>query len=195
MAGVRDKEQNLQKAIQAYEEALKVYTRTAFPTDYATTQNNLGTSYANLADARDKEENLKKAIIAFEVALKVFTKYAFPVQYAMTQNNLGLAYARLGEVRKAIECYEQALAISREIGDRRGEGTDLGNLGLAYVDLGDYTASLKHLLPGLAILQSIESPDVQMVARNIAIVRKKLGERRFKALLDKVSNELGLELK
>ena len=31
----------------------------------------------------------------------------------------------------AIGYYEQALAISREIGDRRGEGHDLGNLGLA----------------------------------------------------------------
>ena len=35
---------------------------------------------------------------------------------------MGLAYADLGEVRKAIEYYNQALAIIREIGDRRGEG-------------------------------------------------------------------------
>ena len=35
--------------------------------------------------------------------------------------NLGLAYADLGESRKAIENYEQALKIDREIGDRRGE--------------------------------------------------------------------------
>ena len=44
--------------------------------------------------------------------------------------NLGKAYAALGEVRRAIEYYEQALVISREIGDRRGEGNDLGNLGM-----------------------------------------------------------------
>ena len=37
-------------------------------------------------------------------------------------NLLGLAYAALGDVRRAIENYEQALVISREIGDRRGEG-------------------------------------------------------------------------
>ena len=39
--------------------------------------------------------------------------------------NLGLAYSHLGEPRKAIEYYEQALKISREIGDRRGEGNTL----------------------------------------------------------------------
>ena len=37
-------------------------------------------------------------------------------------NSLGIAYADLGEVRKAIEYYDHALAISREIGDRRSEG-------------------------------------------------------------------------
>ena len=41
----------------------------------------------------------------------------------------GSAYSDLGEPRKAIEYYEQALKISREIGDRRGEGNHLGNLG------------------------------------------------------------------
>ena len=48
-----------------------------------------------------------------------------------------IAYAHLGETRKAIEFYEQALMIAREIGDRRGEGNALGNLGIAYADLGE----------------------------------------------------------
>ncbi len=41
-------------------------------------------------------------------------------------------YRVLGQVDQAIEYYEQALVISREIGDRQGEGADLGNLGRAY---------------------------------------------------------------
>jgi len=36
----------------------------------------------------------------------------------------------LGQVEKAIEYYEQALVISKEIGDKRGEGNRLGNLGV-----------------------------------------------------------------
>ena len=35
--------------------------------------------------------------------------------------NLGIAYSDLGEPRKAIEYYEQALKIDKEIGYRRGE--------------------------------------------------------------------------
>ncbi len=48
--------------------------------------------------------------------------------------NLGLAYRALGEVGRAIESYEQALQIGREIGDRRGEALTSWNLGLLYED-------------------------------------------------------------
>ena len=50
--------------------------------------------------------------------------------------NLGSAFYRLGQVEKAIQYYEKALAIDKEIGNRREEGADLGNLGNAYRDLG-----------------------------------------------------------
>jgi tetratricopeptide (TPR) repeat protein len=43
---------------------------------------------------------------------------------------------RLADVEKAIGCYEQALVIIREIGDRLGDGTAFGNLGAAYARLG-----------------------------------------------------------
>ncbi|NIN29083.1 MAG: tetratricopeptide repeat protein, partial [Hydrogenophaga sp.] len=46
----------------------------------------------------------------------------------------GNAYSDLGEVGRAIEYYEQALAIAREIGDRRGEAFHCWNLGLLYAE-------------------------------------------------------------
>ena len=52
-------------------------------------------------------------------------------------SNLGLAYAALRDAHKAIDLYEQALAITRQIRDRLAEGNVLGNLGLAYASLGD----------------------------------------------------------
>ena len=50
--------------------------------------------------------------------------------------NLGNAHSLLEEYPKAAEYYEEALAISREIKDRRGESNRLGNLGLAFRKLG-----------------------------------------------------------
>ena len=50
----------------------------------------------------------------------------------MTLNNLGMAYADLRKLEQAIDCFQGALAIRREAGDRYGEGITLTNLGGAY---------------------------------------------------------------
>ena len=57
-----------------------------------------------------------------------------------------------------IDFHQQALTISREIGDRHGEGCNLGNLGEAQTKLGQYEEALENLKVSLAIFQEIQSP-------------------------------------
>ncbi|HHV24589.1 MAG TPA: tetratricopeptide repeat protein, partial [Methanosarcina sp.] len=45
--------------------------------------------------------------------------------------------------------------IAREIGDRRGEGADLGNLGLAYSDLGEPRKAIEYHEQALKISREI----------------------------------------
>jgi tetratricopeptide (TPR) repeat protein len=68
---------------------------------------------------------------------------------------LGNAYYSPGQVERAIEYYQQALAVSSEIGDRRNEGTWLGNLGLAYSDLGLTEQAIEYYQQALAITREI----------------------------------------
>jgi tetratricopeptide (TPR) repeat protein len=67
---------------------------------------------------------------------------------------VGQAYHRLGQVLQAIDCYQQHLAIARDIGDRRGEGTALCNLGLAYA-LGQPQQAIDCSQETLAIFRDI----------------------------------------
>ena len=53
--------------------------------------------------------------------------------------------------------------ISREIGDRLGEGSDLANLGIAYRDLGQNDQALAVWTQALAILEDTGSPTAEMV--------------------------------
>ena len=92
---MREGEANLGLAIQAYQEALRVYTFQAFPQNYAGIQNNLGNAYGDLAKVRDKEANLNLAIGAFRQALRVFIFATLPQDCAMTHSNLGRAYRDL----------------------------------------------------------------------------------------------------
>jgi len=68
---------------------------------------------------------------------------------------LGLAYAALGETRRAIQLYEQALVIDREIGDRQGEGNTLGSLGLACAALGETRRAIEYHEQGLVVMREI----------------------------------------
>ncbi|NEQ63530.1 MAG: tetratricopeptide repeat protein, partial [Moorea sp. SIO4A1] len=83
---------NLEIAMTGYEVVGTVFTRKAFPVDWATTQNNLGNTYGNRIKG-EKADNLEAAITAFQAALQVRTREAFPVDWATTQNNLGNAYS------------------------------------------------------------------------------------------------------
>jgi CHAT domain-containing protein/predicted LPLAT superfamily acyltransferase len=107
---------NLELAIAAYERALEVYTREAFPQDWATTQNNLAIAYCERIRG-ERADNLELAIAAYERALEVYTREAFPQQWATTQNNLALAYCerirgeRADNLELAIAAYERALEV------------------------------------------------------------------------------------
>ena len=58
-------------------------------------------------------------------------------------------------MRRAIELYEQALTIDREIGDRSGEAADLGNLGDGYAALGEMRRAIEFYEQALTILREI----------------------------------------
>lgn len=77
----------------------------------------------------------------------------------------------MGEARRAIQFYEKAILIHREIDDRRGKGIALWNMSLALDPLGECVQAIQHAEHALAILEQIEDP-------NAAKVRAKLADWR-----------------
>ena len=90
----------------------------------------------------------------------------------MTLGNLGVAYTILGETRRAIQFYEQRLAIAREIGDRRGEGTVLWNMSLVLDQLGERAQAIQHAEQALIIREQIEDPNAAKVRAQLAAWRE-----------------------
>ena len=74
--------------------------------------------------------------------------------------NIGNTYYSLGQVEKAIEYYEDALAISREVVDRRNEGVWLENLGLVYRALGQVEKAIEYYEDALTIGKEIKAPRI-----------------------------------
>jgi len=86
-----------------------------------------------------------------EAALEMARAFKLPQSESQSLSNLGLIYATMGEISRAVECFEKALAIAREIGDRNGAGAALGNLGGAYLELGEFGKAIELLTQQLEI--------------------------------------------
>ncbi len=132
-----DRASNLEIAIAGAEVADTIFTRDAYPNDWATNRNNLAAAYTKRVRG-DREENLERAIAAYEEALQVYTQSKFPQEWAKTKSNLGNAYSnrirsdRKENLEQAIRCYLAALQVRIQKAFPYEWATTQNNLGAAY---------------------------------------------------------------
>ncbi len=128
---------NLELGITAYQLALQVYTREAFPVDWAMTQNNLASAYLYRIKGQ-RADNLEISIAVCELALQVYTREAFPINWAAIQNNLAFIYSNRIKGQKAdnLELAIAACQLALQVRTREAFPVDWAatqnNLGLAY---------------------------------------------------------------
>src|SRR5919202_3927576 len=68
----------------------------------------------------------------------------------------GIEQFQTSQFEAALQSWQQALIIYREIKDRLGEGESLGNLGLAYFSLGDYAKAIEYHQQDLALARELK---------------------------------------
>lgn len=108
------REENTEKAIEHFEQALTVRTYDSHPKDWAETHNNLAGVYTKRKRGGARE-NIRQTIQHLEQALKVYTRQSFPQDWAGAQHNLAIAYAaraqaeREADIEQAISHYSEAL--------------------------------------------------------------------------------------
>jgi tetratricopeptide (TPR) repeat protein len=116
LAGVR--RARITDAIAHYHRALRVFTKTAHPREFAILHNNLAIAYLSIP-ATDERARMREALAvqSFEEVLSIVTLIDHPREYAMTQNNLGnaLQYAPsshpIANLLRAVEAYDEALRV------------------------------------------------------------------------------------
>jgi tetratricopeptide (TPR) repeat protein len=79
---------------------------------------------------------------------------------ATTLNNIGHVYSALGDKRKALDFYEQALPLRRQVGDRWGERTTRYNMGMVYEGMSDLARAEEELKIVVELDADIEHPDL-----------------------------------
>ena len=91
-----------ERAIQAYKEALLVYTIDRYPNPRARVMRSLGSAYEARADLVDRIENLKSAINSWQESLLFFSEANAPEDYAALQDDAGFGISQAGGMREWI---------------------------------------------------------------------------------------------
>lgn len=100
--------------IQAYQEAMKVFTRDDAPHVFADIQHQLGVVYAEIPDEVKKKGIWASVSVAsFNEALNFYNKIDYPYQFGIICNNLGNAYAKFPKAMYA-DNYDKSLAWFKE---------------------------------------------------------------------------------
>ena len=99
-----------------------------------------------------------------------------PRNRARRLNELGAQLRRDGDPERAAEQHLTALALARELGDRRAEALTLNNLALALVHTGTVSVAVQHFEQALAIFRELGDEELEgQVIANLGSVRRRQG--------------------
>ncbi len=162
LAGISRSSGNLDEAFEMYTQALSIFQKQGDRVNEAVTLAGLGTvNYfqGNPDQAREDQEQ----------ALLILNDVDAELQKADILNDLGKTLIAQTEIFQGIDRITKALEISRQIGDRRGEGYALWNLSLALDKLGERIKAIAHAETALKIFAQIEHHAAEKVRYQLAL--------------------------
>ena len=103
-------------------------------------------------------------------------KHVDPHREALRLNELGARLRREGDREQAAEHHRAALAIVRDLGDRRAEALTLNNLALALVHTGSVAIAVQHFEQALVLFRELGDDEHEgRVIANLSSVRRRQG--------------------
>lgn len=174
----KDKAENIELAIEAFQDALRVYNCKYFTYEWAKTQNNLGNAYLQRKKG-DEDKNLTQAIELFKSASQVFIDLD-NYQWARTQNNLSSAYLQRKEgnkqdnIKLAIEACQVALKFYNRNAYPQEWAITQSDLGDAYQTAGKYREAFEAFDAAIGIVENLRGKIIS--GSNIDSDKQKLAE-------------------
>jgi tetratricopeptide (TPR) repeat protein len=153
------KSQNYQLALQAGQNAVKIYPRSAYA------HMCLGGTYSKLGyfDLSIKELKTAEKLTNNKADLGVIYSY------------IGVDYNNLGDLNNALLYYDRALEIERDLNNKEGESKALSNIGEIYRNQGNYDKALEYYNKSLQLTSDPSS--IAITYNNIALAYSAKGDK------------------
>ncbi len=133
----------------------------------------------------------KNAIAEAVRSKEIYQEIGDRSQVAYSLVSIGYAHWSLSENEQAMESYEQAMRIFRELGEKKGEATTLNRFGTLYLGI-DFERALRYYEDALKLYREIENHvGASTVCNNIGILYNQLGQ--YKNALEYLKQALKME--
>jgi len=173
---------NYEEAVKLYNQSLKIAEELGNKSGIAHTLHNLGTIHQD-------QGNYEEAVKLYNQSLKIAEELGNKSGIASTLHQLGMIHQRQGNYEEAVKLYNQSLKIKEELGDKNGFAITLHQLGRINEEEGEYSSALRNYLISFSIFEQLNSPNKEIVARSLLILRDKMGEKEFDAEFERLVGE------
>lgn len=161
---------NYKIALEHYHRAYEQFQKLGAKGDGIAVLNGIGLIYI-------ATDEYRRALFWFQQIVDAGDLVENPITMANARLNIGVAHCNTGSYQAAIASFDEASAIFRRHGGRRGEALTALSMGSVHLYLGDYTTALDYLRAGLAIMQEIDDHQgMAMMLTNIANIYHTLDE-------------------
>lgn len=200
----------LSQAVAVLQQSLSLAPRATRALDWATAQNDIGSTLRIIGENTGDADTLKQAIAAFTAALEVRRPETDADAFAATQMNLGNAYAALGRISgenpyfaDALKAYQAALPLVTRDAAPYDWAKLQANMGAALTLMADndsrndlYDQAIAAFRAALSVYDKTETPSAWASAQgNLGSALSSLGEREEGvASLEQAVNAFNLAL-
>ena len=169
--------------------ALKIYNNIRYKCEEWGDKNGFAGILHSLGMIHQDQGNYEEAVKLYNQSLKIAEELGNKSGIAHTLHNLGTIHQRQGNYEEAVKLYNQSLKIKEELGDKNGFAITLHQLGRINEEEGEYSSALRNYLISFSIFEQLNSPNKEIVARSLLILRDKMGEKEFDAEFERLVGE------
>lgn len=143
------------RLLEQNEQALQYYDKSLLLGKNLKDENQIATALTNIASVQSKLEKYESALANIQEAEKLSEKLNNQRLLQINFINKGNIYAAKKQNWLAIQYYEKALSISKELKDNYNQALVLGNLGRLNASMQDFSQAQKRLYEGLYLAQQL----------------------------------------
>ena len=173
---VYDNHGDISKALEYYNEGLKIRKEVG-------DKHGIAESLNNIAIVFEKHGDIPHALEYHHEALKIQEEINDKQGFSLSLNNIAHIYEDQGDIPKAMEYYQKSLKIGEELNNSEGIATELSNIGLLY-----YKESQRNVISKSYAIDTLFNKSMEYFERSLKLFTELNDSVAIATLLQNIGN-------